>query len=171
VTMEAGVLDTSLDVVELDVPAHPAYVAVVRTAAAGLAARADLTLDRIEDLRIAVDEACALLLHRREGDDPYGTVSDASADDPADDPTDDPADPADDPAQDVTIHCLFTVEEDALTVDISGPQVTLPDPSAFAWAVLDALVDSLRTGEDLDHPDGPATWLRLSVRSGAGSWT
>src|SRR5215213_1639624 len=117
--MEAGVRDASLDVVELDVPAHPAYVAVVRTAAAGLAARADLTLDRIEDLRIAVDEACALLLHRRQGDDPYGNGTDAAADEPADDP-----------AEDVTIHCVFTVEEDALTVDISGPRVTLPDPSA-----------------------------------------
>lgn len=50
------------DLVELRVPADPAYLAVVRTAAAGLAARLDLTLDEIEDLRIAVDEACALLL-------------------------------------------------------------------------------------------------------------
>lgn len=53
---------TSGDQVELSVPAEPAYVAIVRTATAGLAARVDLTLDRIEDLRIAVDEACALLV-------------------------------------------------------------------------------------------------------------
>jgi len=53
------------DRVELRVPADPAYLAVVRTAAAGLAARLDLTLDEIEDLRIAVDEACALLLDHR----------------------------------------------------------------------------------------------------------
>lgn len=53
---------TTSDLVELVVPAHPAYVAIVRTATAGLAARVDLTLDRIEDLRIAVDEACALLV-------------------------------------------------------------------------------------------------------------
>src|SRR5207302_3908237 len=32
------------------------------TATAGLAARLDFTLDEIEDLRIAVDEACAMLL-------------------------------------------------------------------------------------------------------------
>ena len=50
------------DDVDLDVPADPAYLAVVRTATAGLGARLDLTLDDIEDLRIAVDEACALLL-------------------------------------------------------------------------------------------------------------
>lgn len=50
------------DVVELGLPADAAYLAVLRTATAGLAARLDFTLDEIEDLRIAVDEACALLL-------------------------------------------------------------------------------------------------------------
>lgn len=53
------------DVVELSVPADPAYLAVIRTATAGLAARLEMTLDEIEDLRIAVDEACALLLDHR----------------------------------------------------------------------------------------------------------
>ena len=50
------------DYVELRVPASGAYLAVLRTAAAGLAARLDFTIDDIEDLRLAVDEACALLL-------------------------------------------------------------------------------------------------------------
>jgi serine/threonine-protein kinase RsbW len=53
------------DTVDLRVPADPAYLAVIRTATAGLAARLDLTLDEIEDLRIAVDEACGLLLDHR----------------------------------------------------------------------------------------------------------
>ena len=48
------------DSIELRVPADPAYLAVIRTAAAGLAARLELTLDEIEDLRIAVDD----LVHR-----------------------------------------------------------------------------------------------------------
>ena len=48
--------------VDLRVPASGAYLAVLRTATAGLAARLDFTIDDIEDLRIAVDEACALLL-------------------------------------------------------------------------------------------------------------
>ena len=51
-----------VDTVVLRIPAEAAYVSVVRTATAGLAARLDMTLDDIEDLRIAVDEACALLL-------------------------------------------------------------------------------------------------------------
>ncbi len=52
----------SQSLVELVVPAEPAYLAVLRTASAGLAARLDLDLDEIEDLRIAVDEASTLLL-------------------------------------------------------------------------------------------------------------
>ncbi len=50
------------DVVLLTVPADGTYLAVLRTAAAGLAARLQFALDEIEDLRIAVDEACAMLL-------------------------------------------------------------------------------------------------------------
>src|SRR5438045_5933181 len=50
------------DVVVLVFPAYGRYLAVLRTATAGLAARLQFTLDEIEDLRIAVDEACAILL-------------------------------------------------------------------------------------------------------------
>jgi serine/threonine-protein kinase RsbW len=57
-----GDQSTTQDVVELRLPAESAYLSVLRTATAGLAARLDFTLDEIEDLRIAVDEACAMLL-------------------------------------------------------------------------------------------------------------
>ena len=50
------------DRVELVVPAQAAYLAVLRTASAGMGARLDLDLDQIEDLRIAVDEAAALVI-------------------------------------------------------------------------------------------------------------
>jgi serine/threonine-protein kinase RsbW len=50
------------DQVTVRMPAEGAYLSVLRTATAGLAARLDFTLDEIEDLRIAVDEACAMLL-------------------------------------------------------------------------------------------------------------
>lgn len=53
---------TREDVVLLTVPADGGYLAVLRTATAGLAARLQFALDEIEDLRIAVDEACAMLL-------------------------------------------------------------------------------------------------------------
>ena len=48
--------------VELRIPADGAFLSVLRTATAGLEARLDFTLDDIEDLRIAVDEACAVVL-------------------------------------------------------------------------------------------------------------
>ena len=50
------------DYVQVRMPAEGAYLSVLRTATAGLAARLDFTLDEIEDLRIAIDEACAMLL-------------------------------------------------------------------------------------------------------------
>jgi serine/threonine-protein kinase RsbW len=48
--------------VRVSIPAKPEYVHVLRSVAAGVAASLDLTFDDIEDLRLAVDEACAYLL-------------------------------------------------------------------------------------------------------------
>lgn len=48
--------------VHLSIPADSAYIAVPRSVVGNLAARNDFTVDAIDDLRIAVDEACALLL-------------------------------------------------------------------------------------------------------------
>lgn len=53
---------TGHDVVCIVVPAEGSYLAVLRTATAGIAARLNFGLDEIEDLRIAVDEACGMLL-------------------------------------------------------------------------------------------------------------
>ncbi len=67
--------------VELRLPAESAYVAVLRMTTAGLAARLDFTLDDIEDLRMAVGEACALVLEHADPDgDMYATydLSDGS---------------------------------------------------------------------------------------------
>ena len=48
--------------VELRLPADGAYASVLRTTTAALAARLDFTIDDIEDLRMAVAEATALVL-------------------------------------------------------------------------------------------------------------
>ncbi|MFF1821987.1 ATP-binding protein [Kribbella sp. NPDC058245] len=48
--------------VRLSIPADGAYIAVPRSVVGNLAARNDFTVDAIDDLRIAVDEACSLLL-------------------------------------------------------------------------------------------------------------
>jgi serine/threonine-protein kinase RsbW len=104
------------NIVELIVPADSAYLSVLRTATAGLAARLHFTLDDIEDLRIAVDEACALLL------------------------------PSVDHAQGTELTCRFNVGADSLAVAISAPAAhPLPDTQTFAWRVLAALVSNVTT--------------------------
>lgn len=47
---------------ELHTPANPVVIPVIRTVAANLAARADFEVDSIDDLRMAVDDACAMLV-------------------------------------------------------------------------------------------------------------
>ena len=53
---------TPSDAVTVVVPARAEHLHVLRTVAASVAARHRLSLDATEDLRIAVDEACAQLL-------------------------------------------------------------------------------------------------------------
>lgn len=60
--MAGDLIDLPDAEVVLQVPADSAYVATARLTAASLAARCELTVDEIEDLRLALDEACALLL-------------------------------------------------------------------------------------------------------------
>jgi len=48
--------------VRVSIPAKPDFVHVLRSVIAAVAARADFTYDAIDDLRLAVDEACAQLL-------------------------------------------------------------------------------------------------------------
>jgi serine/threonine-protein kinase RsbW len=101
------------DVVELTVPAHTGYLGVVRTATAGLAARLSFTLDEIEDLRIAVDEACVMLLSL----------------------------PGPQPPESATLTCQFRVFDDTLAVTVSAnvdKKAVMPVDQSFAWQVLTA---------------------------------
>jgi serine/threonine-protein kinase RsbW len=107
------------DVVALRLPADSAYLAVLRTAAAGLASRLNFTLDDIEDLRIAVDEACAMLLPRAA----EGATLDCSFE-------------------------LKPAELD-IAVSLATTDGTLPSRDTFAWTVLTALageVDASASG-------------------------
>ena len=55
--------------IEIAIPPRSVYVAVVRLAVASLARHAGLDEDRVDDLRIAVSEACtnAVLAHEEAG--------------------------------------------------------------------------------------------------------
>ncbi|QOC90500.1 ATP-binding protein [Micromonospora craniellae] len=112
-TQLTGQPTTDDDVVHLTVPADGGYLSVLRTATAGLAARLQFALDEIEDLRIAVDEACAMLLaiapRGAELDCRFAVTEDA-----------------------------LTVEVTVPTV----PGARLPAESSFAWKVLTALTTS-----------------------------
>lgn len=147
------------DVVELELPADPAYLGVVRTACAGLGARLDLTLDEIEDLRIAVDEACTLVLPSSagvdagDGFDLHG--SDAGAPEGGGDQVANGSGPARTlPAR---LHATFSVSASTLAVRVQGPNPQLPVDTSYAWAVLEALAGDVSSGVE---PAG--SWISLT---------
>lgn len=95
--------------VELRLPADGAYASVLRTTTAALAARLDFTIDDIEDLRIAVAEAGAMVL------------------------------PAADPDADLVARFHLgrsTMTVEVSTDAMDNPE---PDLDSFAWQVLDTL--------------------------------
>jgi len=53
------------DTVDLTIPPKAEYLSVARLAAAAVAARQAFTYDEIEDLKIAVSEACSVLITSR----------------------------------------------------------------------------------------------------------
>ena len=109
------------DVVEVRVPADVAYVATLRLTAASLAARCDLTIDDIEDLRLAVDEACALLL-------PHASA---------------------DSVLDARFQLASGRLVVATSVEAPDSSDASPDRGGFAWSVLSALASDVEvTGEN-----------------------
>jgi serine/threonine-protein kinase RsbW len=101
--------------VVLTVPAETSYVSLVRTAASAVCAQADFTLDALDDLKLAVDEACALAI----------AAAPAGAD------------------LAVTFVVLgHTVEVDLVSASATGTPI---GTNTFAWTVLTALVDSVET--------------------------
>jgi len=55
-------MDTPASDVIVSVPARPEFMQLLRAAVGSVAARVDFTYEAIDDLRIAVDEACARIL-------------------------------------------------------------------------------------------------------------
>jgi serine/threonine-protein kinase RsbW len=101
------------DHVAVTMPAEGAYLSVLRTATAGLAARLDFTLDEIEDLRIAVDEACAMLLAQAIP----GTSLECAFD--------------------------LDSDQMTITVSVVAAEPQTPAKDTFAWTVLSALAGTV----------------------------
>ena len=119
-------------------PATGAYLAVLRTTTASLAARLDFTLDEIEDLRIAVDEASALLIAGAvEGAD-LTSEFEMSAD---------------------SIHISVSTMT-RMTGESSEHRA--PARDSFAWTVLSALAGEVDAWTD---PDGRQTISLVKHRS------
>ena len=100
------------DQVTIRMPAEGAYLSVLRTATAGLAARLDFTLDEIEDLRIAVDEACGMLLAQAA------------------------------PGADLECDFTLGEDKMSIAVSTLAAQPRPPARDTFAWTVLSALAGS-----------------------------
>jgi serine/threonine-protein kinase RsbW len=100
------------------VPADGAFVSVLRTTTAGLAARLDFTLDVVEDLRIAVGEASAMVL------------------------------PESDPDGDLTAEFFLGAGSIRVRVSVPCAEPIEPDFDSFAWQVLDTLADEARATQD-----------------------
>ena len=109
------------DVVTLRLPAAGAYLSLLRTATASLASRLDFTIDDIEDLRIAVDEACAMLL------------SEAVA------------------GADLECSFELSGDVIAVAVSVLTLNGEHPSRDTFAWTVLTALAGEVDSTVDADH--------------------
>jgi serine/threonine-protein kinase RsbW len=59
-------------VVELTIPGRPEYVGVARLAILGVASRMRFSYDEVEDIRLAVGEACTTAIERADGLQPGG---------------------------------------------------------------------------------------------------
>ncbi len=104
--------------VELRLPAEGAYAAVVRTTAAGLAARLDFTIDDIEDLRIAIGEATALAI------------------------------PEADPDTDLVACFFFGTGAMTVTLETEAADNPPLDTESFAWQVLDTMAHDVSAGPE-----------------------
>jgi serine/threonine-protein kinase RsbW len=111
--MTARPLDVAADQVTVRMPADGAYLSVLRTATAGLAARLDFTLDDIEDMRIAVDEACAMLLSQAI------------------------------PGSSLECNFALSPDDMTITVSVPCLNPRPPSGETFAWTVLSALASTV----------------------------
>lgn len=102
--------EKGLTPITVEVPAHTINMSIVRTVAAAVAARVDLTVDQIEDVRLAIDESMAhLIKHSSDGAVVRCELS----------------------AHDSTF---------AATLRCPSPSSETPEPEQFSWTVLTALV-------------------------------
>lgn len=65
-------MKNNADYIEMKVPAQPEYVGIIRLTLSGVASRMGYTYDEIEDLKIAVSEACTNAVQHAYKEDKMG---------------------------------------------------------------------------------------------------
>jgi serine/threonine-protein kinase RsbW len=104
------------DVVELQIPAKAEWVAVARLAVAAVANRLDFSMEEIEDVRLALAEACTSVIRHSTDGDP------------------------------IRIHCEATENELAITVAGGSPgrlQGELRSEDGLGIVIIRSLMDSV----------------------------
>lgn len=111
-------MDNSNNIV-VKVPPTPAHLVVLRIAVGGVAARDSFTLDQVNDLRLAVEEAATQLLrHIREDGLKGGLIE-------------------------MTITPTSSGLEVRVTAEVDTPGKVI-DESSLSWTILRALADDVR---------------------------
>ena len=135
--------ETSADIVELRMPCEPEYVGVARLTILGVASRMRFSYDEVEDIRLAVGEACTNSVEwaRRNGR----------------------------PSAEITIRS--TMDGDTLTVEVedqAGPRAETPEQSprdpdseGLGGLLITLLVDEVRV-----IPRESGTCVQMVKRAG-----
>jgi serine/threonine-protein kinase RsbW len=131
-----------LRVAAITMPVAEAYVSLARLATAHVAGTLGLSVGRVADLRLAVDEACGQFLHGRvpliDDDDVVYVAADAAA----------------------SIELCFDRLPGKLRITVVGPiplvpAAAWPDREGLGWLVLDTLVADVRY--EIEPRDGVGT--------------
>lgn len=121
--------------VTVKVPPTAGHLALLRTAVGGFAARDHFTLDQVDDLRMAVEEAAVQMLRHVEG----GQLT-------------------------LEVRATEPGVEVRLYADVSGSDPVI-DESSFSWTILRALADDLRIEMQQGHATVVLSKHRINVTS------
>jgi serine/threonine-protein kinase RsbW len=130
-------------VVELTIPGKPEYVGVARLAILGVASRMRFSYDEVEDIRLAVGEACTTAIER--------------------------ANSAQITAQEVHVRCIIDPTRLVVEVSDNAPVPSAPDPApnpdtgpddlrSLGGVLIRILMDDVQTA---DEPDSGRRVVRM----------
>ncbi|HEY1572849.1 MAG TPA: ATP-binding protein [Pseudonocardiaceae bacterium] len=121
-----------LAAIELRLTAGSEYLSTVRAVAADLALQQDMTLDEVDDLRLAVDEACSMLV------------------------------PLAAPGAELRCRFSLAEREIRVRCSVPASTPELPPTDGFPWQVLMTLADSVRAHVERGTGDGDVVWIELA---------